>query len=87
MNIDIIGLIYEPTGVMLTDSEGGEYPEMHSVAGWHVNTVGEVPEWLEFRVTPTIPRRIFAGVATYFYSFPSEEVFSTYYTDLQESEE
>jgi len=34
---DIIGLIHEPTGVMLTDDEGFEYPEMAPVDGWHIN--------------------------------------------------
>lgn len=35
--IDVVGVIQEPTGVTLTDSEGFEYPEMADVAGWHVN--------------------------------------------------
>ena len=34
---DIIGLIHEPTGVMLNDAEGFEYPEMAPVPGWHIN--------------------------------------------------
>jgi hypothetical protein len=34
---DIIGLIHEPTGVMLNDAEGFEYPEMAPIPGWHVN--------------------------------------------------
>jgi hypothetical protein len=41
--IDIIGPIYKPTGTMLTDEEGMEYPEMIDVGGWHVNMRGEVP--------------------------------------------
>ena len=36
-SIDIVGLIHEPTGNMLTDAEGIEYPEMAPVPGWHVN--------------------------------------------------
>ena len=35
--IDIVGVIYEPTGVMLTDDDGNEYPETAPVDGWHVN--------------------------------------------------
>ena len=35
--IDIVGTIHEPTGNMLTDDEGNEYPEMAAVEGWHVN--------------------------------------------------
>lgn len=42
--IDIIGPIYKATGVMLTDAEGVEYPEMVDVGGWHVNMRGELPE-------------------------------------------
>jgi hypothetical protein len=34
---DIVGVIHEPTGNMLTDEEGNEYPEMAVVDGWHVN--------------------------------------------------
>ena len=34
---DIVGLIHKATGVMLTDDEGMEYPEMAPVDGWHVN--------------------------------------------------
>ena len=34
---DIVGVIHEPTGNMLTDDEGNEYPEMAAVDGWHVN--------------------------------------------------
>jgi hypothetical protein len=36
-SFDIVGLIYEATGVMLTDAEGNEYPEMAPIPGWHVN--------------------------------------------------
>ena len=35
--IDLVGVIYEPTGNMLTDDEGNEYPEMAPIDGWHVN--------------------------------------------------
>ena len=36
-SFDIVGLIHEPTGTMLTDEEGMEYPEMAPIPGWHVN--------------------------------------------------
>ena len=36
-SFDIVGLIYEPSGNMLTDAEGNEYPEMAPIDGWHVN--------------------------------------------------
>lgn len=35
--IDIVGVIYEPTGNTLTDDEGNEYPEMAPLDGWHIN--------------------------------------------------
>lgn len=36
-SIDIVGVIYKPTGTMLTDAEGFEYPETAPVDGWHIN--------------------------------------------------
>ena len=35
--IDIIGVIYRPTGNMLKDANGNEYPEQAPLEGWHVN--------------------------------------------------
>ena len=35
--IDVVGVIYKPTGVTLTDADGNEYPEMAPLDGWHVN--------------------------------------------------
>lgn len=35
--IDLVGVIYEPTGNTLTDADGNEYPETAPVDGWHVN--------------------------------------------------
>ena len=60
-NIDAIGIIYKPTGEMLT-GEDGEYPEMEALPGWHVNVRlvdGEDAEALEpYAVTPAIPVRV-----------------------------
>ena len=64
--IDVVGVIHEPTGVTLTDSEGIEYPEVAAVDGWHVNVrlVGdamrETVEALDatYGVTPDSPARI-----------------------------
>ena len=36
-SFDIVGVIHEPTGNMLTDAEGIEYPETAPIDGWHVN--------------------------------------------------
>ncbi|MGL6122403.1 MAG: hypothetical protein ACRC1W_05145 [Shewanella sp.] len=37
VSLDVIGVISKETGVMLTDAEGIEYPEMQAIEGWHVN--------------------------------------------------
>mgnify|MGYP001157089876 CR=1 FL=1 len=64
--IDVVGLIHEPTGTMLTDDEGNEYPEMAPVDGWHVNirlvgdAMRETVEALDAThgVTPNSPSRV-----------------------------
>lgn len=66
--IDLVGVIYEPTGVMLTDAEGNEYPETAPVSGWHVNlrllndTMRAEAEALDlaYGANPTTPSRTWA---------------------------
>ena len=65
--IDLVGTIYEPTGNMLTDDEGNEYPETAPVDGWHVNVrlVGDARREdveaidVTYGVTPNSPSRVF----------------------------
>jgi len=61
--IDVIGIIYEPTGVTIQTAEG-PVPEMAPLPGWHVNVrhTAEAPELDAFAVTPTpaTPRRVWA---------------------------
>ena len=65
--IDLVGIIHEPTGNMLTDDEGNEYPETAPVDGWHVNVrlVGdgrrEDVEAIDalYGVVPNSPSRVF----------------------------
>lgn len=59
-NTDVIGTIYEPTGMMLTDDEGNEYPEQAAIPGYHVNIRAEAPieELAAYRVYPNNPRRV-----------------------------
>ena len=65
--IDLVGTIYEPTGVTLTDDEGNEYPETAPVDGWHVNVrlVGDARREdveaidVTYGVTPNSPSRVF----------------------------
>jgi hypothetical protein len=64
--IDVVGVLQEPTGTMLTDDEGNEYPETAPVDGWHVNIrlVGdaqrETVEALDTShgITPNSPSRV-----------------------------
>jgi hypothetical protein len=64
--IDVVGIIMDPTGNMLTDAEGNEYPEMAPLDGWHINMrlSGEARradvEALDaaYGVIPTHPRRV-----------------------------
>lgn len=64
--IDVVGVLQEPTGTMLTDDEGNEYPETAPVDGWHVNVrlVGdamrETVEALDTShgITPNSPSRV-----------------------------
>lgn len=35
--LDVIGVIWRPTGTMLTDPQGLPYPEMAPVPGFHAN--------------------------------------------------
>lgn len=64
--IDVVGVIQEPTGTMLTDDEGNEYPETAPVDGWHVNirlvgdAMRETVEALDAThgLTPNSPSRV-----------------------------
>ena len=35
--IDVVGILHQPTGNMLTDPDGNEYPEVAPLDGWHIN--------------------------------------------------
>jgi len=60
--LDIIGTIYEPTGNMLTDDEGFEYPEMQPINGYHANMMAQDGiEGLPEITAPSTPYRKFAG--------------------------
>lgn len=59
--VDVIGVIYKPTGKMLTTDEG-EAPEMAPVEGWHANVrhKSEAPELAAYAVTVNSPERVWA---------------------------
>jgi len=61
--LDVIGVIREATGEMLTSEDGIVYPELAPVPGWHVNYRGEaLPAELQpFEIdAPSTPVRVWA---------------------------
>lgn len=60
-NIDVIGTIYTPTGVV-DIVDGIEVPEMVAIDGYHVNVrhSGQANELSAYAVFPTNPRRVWA---------------------------
>ena len=62
MIYDLIGTIYKPTGTMLKDDEGNEYPQMEAVEGYHINTLPPLADGLGgYVVSPSTLSRVFAG--------------------------
>jgi hypothetical protein len=59
-SMDVVGVIYKPTGVMLQTDEG-EVPEMAPLPGWHVNTRGPMLEAFQtYAVEVNSPVRVWA---------------------------
>jgi hypothetical protein len=56
--VDVIGVIYKPTGEMIQTDEG-EVPEMAPLDGWHVNVrhTEPAPELDAYKVAPKSPVR------------------------------
>ena len=55
--VDIIGIIYKPTGKLLTSKEGS-FPEMAPVDGWHANVRGPEDATLaEYHINVNTPVR------------------------------
>lgn len=63
MIYDVIGTIYKPSGVTLTDAEGNEYPEMVALDGYNVNVLPQEDMSLvePYIVVANTPSRVFAG--------------------------
>jgi hypothetical protein len=57
--VDVIGVIYKPTGKLLPSDDGDAVDEMAPVEGWHVNVrhTDEAPELDAHKVTPKAPVR------------------------------
>ena len=65
--IDLVGIIYKPTGNILTDAESMEYPEMASLDGYHINIRlngdkrrEDVETLSKYFVDPTTPSRVWS---------------------------
>ena len=77
MNYQILGQLTANDGVY--DEETGEViTEPTILEGYHVNTTEAIEGADEYLVSPTVPRVVYAGVETFFYSFPDEATFRTY---------
>lgn len=59
--VDLVGVIYKPTGTMLATEEG-DVPEMAPLAGYHANVrlTEDAPELEPYRVFPVTPSRMWA---------------------------
>ena len=65
--IDVVGVIYLPTGNMIEGPEGLFYPETAPADGWHINVrildeaSNPIPEdFLPYEIFPSTPVRDFA---------------------------
>ena len=77
MNYQILGTLTANDGVY--DEETGEViTEPTILEGYHVNTTEAIEGADDYRVSPTVPRVVYAGVETFFYCFPDEATFRTY---------
>lgn len=75
--MDIIGIMYAPTGETIKDEEGNDLPVMAALPGWHVNTPEPVEAFADKQVTPSSPSRVYAGHETFFYVFADEAEFTS----------
>lgn len=49
IRLTVLGVLREPTGLTLVDSEGFEYPEMTPIPGYHVNVLVHQSEEAHYR--------------------------------------
>jgi hypothetical protein len=62
--LDIIGTIYIPTGNMIIDDDGNEYPEAEKIEGFHANLKSDIEiDTNNFPIVdaPVTPYRKWAG--------------------------
>ena len=76
-NQSIIGKIVDTSGTY--DDEGNQLTAPTYIAGFHVNTTGEVAEWADYLCDPqpSTPMRVYAGgVTPVCYRFLDEDTFN-----------
>lgn len=61
-SVDVIGTIHKPTGKMLKDEDGNEYPAFAAIDGYHVNVRAgeEIPVLDTYKIEPKTPLRVWA---------------------------
>ena len=61
-SIDFVATIYKPTGEMLKDEDGNEYPAFAAIDGYHVNVRAseEIPALDTYKIEPKTPSRVWA---------------------------
>lgn len=75
ISLDIIGHLHTPS---ITNEHGEYVSGGDTLPGWYVNTIPAVPEWEQYRITPSQKRRVFAGLEseTCCYVFEDEDSFA-----------
>lgn len=79
--INIIGLIYKPTGATTTDEDGNDIAVMAAIDGWHVNLTVAYPAWAQYSVSPENKQNVFNKGETHCYAFPSQAEFESVYDE------
>ena len=57
--VDVINKIYKPTGNVVVDVEGVEFPELAPLPWFHLNTTERLDGFTAFEVFPVTPYRVF----------------------------
>lgn len=73
-SLDVIGVLFSEVEY---DAEGNVTMESIPIPGWHINSPWKISGWSQYEATPSVPRRVFAGAQTFFYSFQSKEEFES----------
>jgi hypothetical protein len=59
--VDVVGVLWIPTGETLTNDDGTSFPDMAPLDGYHINLSGDCPEsLLPFSIEVATPSRVFA---------------------------